>query len=140
MQDHGRGAVRSSVGEGQNAAGEYRIHEQRCCGFYGVSHQKQQALQKEAAGDSVVYGTFIEICPTGTEGKIHPRRVKTDERLEANLQNVLGAIPKIEDRLRKIPEKERWHLHIKEFRGAPIAMLCWYGYWYPDEFVELMER
>jgi len=106
-------------------------------GYLTKNNRLSKRKLREMASRTALLSKFVQL---ELKGKSIPDALKLMKGLEANLQNVLSAISKIEDRLRKIPEKERWHLYIKEFRGAPIAMLCWYGYWYPDEFVELMER
>jgi hypothetical protein len=49
------------------------------------------------------------------------------ERFGAVLDGVAGVDP-----------RERWHIHLSEFKNSPLALAAWYGHWDPGGLVDVL--
>ena len=53
-------------------------------------------------------------------------------------RRILEAFPEISDKVARVQKKERWHIHLNEFRNNPLALASWFGCWYPDDLDRIL--
>jgi len=51
---------------------------------------------------------------------------------------IIDVFPEIADKVARVEKKERWHMHMNEFRNNPLAMAAWFGYWYPEDLQRIL--
>jgi len=52
--------------------------------------------------------------------------------------DVVDGFQTILDGVSRVPREERWHIHIPEFKGSPLALAAWWGCSDPDGLAELL--
>jgi hypothetical protein len=53
-------------------------------------------------------------------------------------RRIIDVFPEIADKVARVGKKERWHMHMNEFRNNPLAMAAWFGYWYPEDLQRIL--
>ena len=42
------------------------------------------------------------------------------------------------DGIARVDPRDRWHIHISEFKNNPLALASWYGHWDPEGLVDIL--
>jgi len=106
-------------------------------GYLTKTNTLSRRKLREIAAQTALLSRFICMEIEGMDTKNALEKVRD---IESNHQPALDNISELEKEIRNVPKQERWHLHLREIKNAPIAMICWWGYWYPKEFVDLIAR